>query len=376
VSGAAVAGTRVADVRKIAVLRANAIGDFVFALPALAALRAAYPGAEIVLLGLPWHAEFLHGRAGPVDRVAVVPHLHGVRDGGNGSRAEQGDAFLEAMRAERFDLAFQLHGGGRYSNPLVKRLGARVTYGLRAPEAEALDHCIPYSYFQPEIARYLEVVALAGAAPARLDPVLETKAADRAEAAQAVPPSPAPLALLHPGASDPRRRWPVAAFAEVGNALREAGAAVLVNGAAPEARLCERLVGEVPGAVNLCSRLSLGGLLGVLARCALVVSNDTGPLHLAAAAGTRTIGIYWCINLVNSSQLTRARHRPFVSWTTHCPTCARDCTDGRCAHEVSFVASVPVHAVRQAALEMVAPAPEHSHPAQRRDPMRPQPSPC
>jgi ADP-heptose:LPS heptosyltransferase len=374
VIGAAVAGALVADVHKIAVLRANAIGDFVFALPALAALRTAYPSAEVVLLGLPWHAEFLHGRPGPVDRVAVVPHLRGVRDGGNGSDEKQVDAFLEAMRAERFDLAFQLHGGGRHSNPLVKRLGARVTFGLRSPDAEALDYWIPYSYFQPEIVRYLEVVALAGAAPARLDPVLETTAADRAEAAQAVPASPA--VLLHPGASDPRRRWPVAAFAEVGNALREAGAAVLVNGAAPEAQLCERLVREVPGAINLCSRLSLGGLLGVLARCTLVVSNDTGPLHLAAAAGTRTIGLYWCFNLVNSSQLTRAQHRPFVSWTTHCPTCARDCTDGRCAHEVSFVASVPVSAVRQAALETFAAALEHSRPAQRRDLTRPQPSPC
>ncbi|HYZ14740.1 MAG TPA: hypothetical protein VE591_00005, partial [Candidatus Acidoferrum sp.] len=62
-------GERVPDARKIAVLRANAIGDLVFSLPAFDALRAAYPDAEITLLGLAWHAEFLRERPSLVDRV-------------------------------------------------------------------------------------------------------------------------------------------------------------------------------------------------------------------------------------------------------------------------------------------------------------------
>jgi len=66
------------SVRKIAVVRANGIGDYVFSIPALAALRRTYPDAEIVLLGKPWHAAFLAGRPGPIDRVAVVPDYPGV----------------------------------------------------------------------------------------------------------------------------------------------------------------------------------------------------------------------------------------------------------------------------------------------------------
>ena len=71
---------RVPDIRKIAVLRANGLGDFIFALPALEALRVAYPEAEIVLLGKKWHANFLANRPGPVDRVIVVPVSKGVNE--------------------------------------------------------------------------------------------------------------------------------------------------------------------------------------------------------------------------------------------------------------------------------------------------------
>ena len=77
---------RVEDVHKLAVLRANAIGDYLVSLPAIQALRTAYPAVELVLLGADWHAGFLAGRPGPVDR------------------------FFARMRAERFDLAVQLQG--------------------------------------------------------------------------------------------------------------------------------------------------------------------------------------------------------------------------------------------------------------------------
>src|SRR3954447_5976204 len=67
-------GARVRDVRRIAVLRATALGDLIFALPALDSVRAAYPDAEIVLLGRAWHADYLAGRPGPVDRVVALPN--------------------------------------------------------------------------------------------------------------------------------------------------------------------------------------------------------------------------------------------------------------------------------------------------------------
>lgn len=350
----------VPDVRKIAVLRANGIGDYVFTLPALEALRAAYPAAEIVLLGRAWHAEFLKDRPGPIDRVVIVPPSRGV----NGDEQQIDDVealedFYARMRAERFDLALQLHGGGRYSNPFVRRLGARFTIGLRSEEAEPLDRNVPYFYLQSEWVRYLEVVALAGAPALELMPQLALCPADRAEAHEVLGTVERPLVLLHPGATDPRRHWPVERFAAVGQALADVGATVLVNGTAGERSLCEGLSAEIPGARNLCDRLSLNGLVGVLARCSLVVANDTGPLHLAVALGTPTVSIFWCLNLLNGGMLSRTWHRPFVSCRTQCPVCGVDCLRGQCSHDASFVADVELAPVRAEALRLYRQRVEH-----------------
>jgi ADP-heptose:LPS heptosyltransferase len=342
---------------KIAVLRANAVGDFVFALPALEALRAAHPTAEIVLLGRAWHADFLADRPGPVDRVVVVPPSRGV-NGGTETVEDPAELarFFAAMNAEHFDLALQLHGGGRHSNPFVRRLGARLTVGLRAADAEPLDRWLPYVYFQPEIARLLEVVGLAGAAPVTLEPRLALREADRAEAARVVAEDDWPLVLLHPGTTDPRRRWPTEKFAAVGDGLAAAGARVLVNGVSAEADLTRAVIGAMRAeAVDLAAGpLSLGGLTGLLARCAVVVSNDSGPLHLAVALGTPAVGIQLAFNLVNSSPLTRRRYRPLVSWQLACPVCGRENVSTRCEHDCSFVAGVAVEDVLTAALELFA----------------------
>jgi ADP-heptose:LPS heptosyltransferase len=144
-------------VRKIAVLRANGIGDYIFAIPALEALHNTYRNAEIVLLALPWHQEFLEGGPGHVDRVIVVPFSRGIRDSRPSKDGAALEVFFQKMADERFDIALQMHGGGRFSNPFVRRLGARLTAGCRTPDAVPLDRWLPYVYYQSEVIRNLEV---------------------------------------------------------------------------------------------------------------------------------------------------------------------------------------------------------------------------
>ncbi|MEU7612382.1 glycosyltransferase family 9 protein [Micromonospora sp. NPDC049204] len=352
---------RVEDVHRIAVLRANALGDFIFALPALDALRAAYPGAEIVLLGAPWHAKLLRDRPGPVDRVLVVPPAPGIRAAEPGESESSIDDFLAA--ATGFDLAVQIHGGGANSNPLISRLGARVTVGLRADDAPPLDRWLRYVYYQHEVIRYLEVVGLVGAPATTITPTLAVTDADRAEAARVLGSADRRRVALHPGATDNRRRWPAEHFAEVARALHEDGYEVLVTGTPAEQEVVDRVVAAARVPVRpQVGTLSLGGLVGCYADCALVISNDTGPLHVAAAVGAPTVGIFWVGNLINGASPLRGRHRPISSWTVHCPVCGVDCTpgiyphrpgDGECPHRDSFVADVPVIEVLEAARELL-----------------------
>jgi ADP-heptose:LPS heptosyltransferase len=348
---------RVEDVHKLAVLRANALGDYLVSLPALEALRAAYPAAELVLLGAGWHAGFLAGRPGPVDRCLAVPPTAGVRDDRPPAPAATIDRFFDRMRAERFDLAVQLHGGGRHSNPFVRRLGARVTAGSQAPNAPALDRTVPYTSHQHEIHRFLEVAALVGAAPVTLEPRLAVTDADRAEAAAALAPDDQPLVVLHPGANDPRRRWPVERLATVGNELARKGARLAVIGTATEQPLAGRLLdGLDSDAADLTDRIGLGGLAGLLERATLLVGNDSGPRHLAAAVGTATVAVHWGVSLATYGPLCRARHRAPTAWRLHCPVCGanglhQDC---RSSHDASFVADVTTDEVLAEALDLLA----------------------
>jgi ADP-heptose:LPS heptosyltransferase len=346
---------QIKNIQKIAVLRANAIGDFVFSIPALYALREAYPEAEIVLLGLQWHADFLHGRPGPIDRVVVIPPTRGIN--ARPDTAEDSPElshFFETMAQEQLDLAVQLHGGGRYSNPFIQRLGARITVGAKTPDAPPLDLWVPYFFYQPEVLRYLEIVSLVGARPVILEPRVSVTKQDLAEVESQVTFDPRPLVALHPGAGDTRRQWPVEKFISVGNSLAWAGARIAVIGTYRENEIVEAILsGLNVDALNLCGRLSLGGLAGLFSRCQVVVSNDSGPLHLAAAVGAATVGIYWCGNVITAGPLTTARHRTLLSWQLECPTCGLDCIRFNCGHQESFVANIPVKEVYTAALDLL-----------------------
>ncbi len=340
-------GEKIPDVERIVVLRANGIGDFVVAVPALEALHAAYPGARITYLGLPWHAELLDGRPGPWDEVDAVPPYPGMIAGGEVDEARI-EAFFERHKAAQYDLAVQLHGGGGNSNPFLERLGARVTAGARDIGAPALDRWVRYAYYQHEVLRFLEVVALVGAPPVTVEPRLALTAADVRHADQALQVSAQPLVVLHPGASDPRRRWPAESFAAAARVLAERGCRVAVVGAGDADERAGARIAELADVVNLVGVLDMKGMVGVLARARLVIANDSGPRHLGAALGTPTVGVYWVGNVINAGPLLRRRHRVAVSFRNTCPVCGQDqasLSTRRCPHDDSFVADVSVDEV-------------------------------
>ena len=351
------------EVKKIAVLRANAMGDFIFALPALQALRDTFLVAEIVYLGRPLHKELLANRPGPVNRVIVVPDFPGITaaEGTEPNEAELNKFFAE-MQREEFDIAIQMHGGGRNSNPFLLRLGAKLTVGLKTPDAAELDISIPYTTYFSEILRNLEVVSKIGAKTRHIQPRLEVIPQD-IEAANKIINNPEgkPLAFIQPGASDIRRQWPTENFAAICDYLIEQGIHVCISGAEFEIPIAEKIVSlmvyknEVQ---NLCAKFSLSALIGVIAQADLVVSNDTGPLHVAYALQKPAVGIYWIGNMINGTPATSSLARPLLSWTLNCPLCGLsttefDTTHSTCDHKTSFVAEVKIEHVKAAVVDIM-----------------------
>lgn len=329
---------------KIAVLRANALGDFIFVLPALEALRNHYPTAEIIYLGCPWHIDILpHCQF--IDRVEIVPVSTGVRlDSGEQPNKSKLENFFAKMKQEHFDIAFQLHGGGKFSNPFIKKLHARKTVGLQDKDAEPLDVSIPYIYYQNEYARYLEVVDAVGAISISLLPKLQVK--------DSIPPV-ENYVILHVGASDPRRRWPVNKFILVGEWLQKQGFKIILTGSHTESELTNQVESQLE-VINTTGQLDLSNLLTYIHSAQIVISNDTGPYHLAVALDTKAVGIFWCGNSINAAPLLRSRHRQVLSWQTHCSLCGFDiATPGypfthvttTCQHNISFVDAVSVESV-------------------------------
>lgn len=337
------------DVSRIAVLRGGGLGDLLFALPAVSALAAAYPGATMTLLGTPAHAELLGSTPGPVRDVRILPRAEGVRPGPVDQAATE--SFFASMQREKFDVAVQLHGGGRFSNPFLLRLGARHTVGSRTADAAPLERSLPYIYYQHEPLRGLEVAGLAGAPPVELEARLEVPDHDAAEVRELLQfrhgnPG-TPVVALHPGATDPRRRWPVERFGEVAAACAADGCRVVVIGSADERNLAGEVVQAAgcDGVVSVAGRFGLGALPALLGRCDVLVGNDSGPRHLAQALGVPTVGLYWVGNLINAGPLGRSVHRVHLSWATRCPECGVDITQvgwtaARCAHDSSLLADI------------------------------------
>ena len=336
------------EVRRIAVLRGGGLGDLLYAMPAMDALASAYPMAELVLLGSELHADLLRDRPGPVDDVIPLPRAPGFD--GRGSVEE----FVE--RAGHFDLGVQVHGGGKESNPLLLALHPTFTVGGRTVDAPALTRSLPYRYHQHEVLRALEVVSLAGAPPVSFEPRIAVTETDLAEAKDALGPVERPVLVLHPGATDPRRRWQPERFGAVATALADVADAVVI-GTGAEADLADAVVRAAPGARSLAGKLNIRGLVGVLSLARVVVANDSGPRHLAHAVGTPTVSVYWMGNVLNSGPFGRLKHRVHISWISRCPVCGADCTrpdHHRCAHDVSHVGDIEASDVVDDARDLLA----------------------
>jgi ADP-heptose:LPS heptosyltransferase len=278
--------------KKIAVFRGLFLGDLVAATSALRALRRGYPGAEISLVTLPWATALAPHLWPSVDRVIPYPGAPGL-DGPSGDPPGL-ERFVEEMRAERLDLVVNLHGKGPESTRLVARFGAHrvAAFVLEESGVPTPDVSVSWDTEEHESAKLLRLAEAAGGKPDGYGPGLRVRAEDLARALALVPEDGRPLALVHPGASTAEKRWTAEGFGEVARGLMERGCKVAVTGGEGERALTRRVASLAPGARDLGGRTDLSGLVGLVEAARLLVTNDTGPAHLAYARCTPSVTVF------------------------------------------------------------------------------------
>ncbi|MGY1707493.1 glycosyltransferase family 9 protein [Geodermatophilus sp. SYSU D00697] len=351
-----------AAVRRVALVRLRVgLGDLLCSLPALRRLRAARPDLEVTLVTWPEMAPVVARMGDAVDELLPFPGVDGVPDHPPG-RVPDPDGwapFLAEAALRRFDLALQAYGDRPAANRVTASLGARLVGGFAPtgwsppPGTEALHLRYPVDLHEAE--RHLRLVEHlglpAGGAPEMTFPITADDEAEAAATRAASGLVPGRYVVLHPGASSPTRRWPAERYAEVGDALAADGAAVVVTGGPAEREVGAAVVAAMRApAVDLTGATSLGGLAALLRDSALLVGNDTGSAHLAAAVGARTVTVFLPGDPVRWAH-RGPRHRAVVADVPCAPCPHLVCPiDFRCA------ASVRPRDVLAAARDLLSPA--------------------
>jgi ADP-heptose:LPS heptosyltransferase len=200
------------------------------------------------------------------------------------------------MQAEQFDLAVQMQGSGVYSNPFTLLLGAKATAGFvrQGDSAGRLDAALPYPQRLHEVRCVLALTTFLGVPEQGEEIEFPLWPQDHQQVQALLEGAEPPLIGLHPAARDVTRRWASERFAAVGAELRKRhGGTVVILGESEE-RATGEYVAELVGVPyrNLIGKTSLVELAAVIARLAILVTNDTGPAHIAYALGTPTVTVF------------------------------------------------------------------------------------
>ena len=285
--------------RNILVIDFGQLGDVVFSLPALRAIRERFPLAKItVAAGKPGNEIVEMSRYADeiicVDRVAL-------RDGFKPLSVLRIFQVVKDLRRRQFDFAIDLHSfsetnlmgffSGAPQRLFQRRPGRSLDFLANFDPKPPIDRNDPDQHL---VDRYLDVIKPLGINDAPRLPKLTTTAEDGraidAMLRKSKADAGAPLVGLFPGAGHPGRCWPLERFADLADSLiRNDGVRPIVFVGPEERQAIEQMRRLFPAATVFLDKLSIRQLAAAQARLAVFVSNDTGPVHIAAAVGTPVV---------------------------------------------------------------------------------------
>lgn len=320
---------------RILVVKLSSFGDLFHALPAVHNLKAEL-GSSITWVTQPEYVALVQCFT-DVDRVLAFPRRDWARSAGS---------FLRELRAERFDMVVDLQGllksalvalaarSGRRIGPSFEREGARFLYTEVAGKRDKDRHAVEENL---DVLRHLGL--------RQLPPEFPIRFPDRPRS------EPGPRIAVFPVSRWVTKNWPARCYAELCARLQQrVGGTLFLMGGPDDRGVCDDLARSVgPGAVNLAGTCSLVETGSLLRGVDLVISNDSGPIHMAAALGIPVLALFGPTNPKRTGPYG-SRHRVIVADPPCEPCLSRDCRrkDIRCMNDI------PVDTVEQQALVMLS----------------------
>lgn len=317
--------------RRFLIVSTTGLGDSLWATPAIKALRDSMPDCYLAVLTSPIGKEiFQHNRQ--IDEVFVVKKPIGL------------SLFFLFFKLRKKEIGSVLlfHTSQRPILPFCALLGAWRLIGTEGM-SKGLDSLLTVTVERKpihEIERRLEIVSKVGAHT--LDPTLELHICESNEEKcdnflkrRNIPPY-LPLVGLHPGAKDAFKKWPPEKFIALGNRLVDhLGCQILVTGNKEEQALAEKIAKEIKGAIALAGELSLGETAALIKKMSLLITNDTGPMHIAFALKTPTVALFAPTDPSLCGPYFSHKARVIAKRPTCSPCLRKKCQDPFCMLQIS-----------------------------------------
>jgi len=275
-------------IKNILILRNDRFGEFLLNIPALAALKETFPGANIIAVVSPYTKEL-------AQNIAFIDEVM--------EWSQQKHPLIEKLRLigtlkkKRIDMAIMLNPSKEF-NILTFLSGIPVRVGYDRKWGFLLTHKIEDKKFlglKHEIEYNLELVALIGAKTENQALSLKTDYDSVSgllkEYNITVEDN---LIAVHPFTSDPLKQWPINNFVELTKRLVRDGIKIIIVGGREDLENSTRLFNDLQnlGVINLTGRTTLKQLAALLKVCRLLISGDSGPVHLASCVGTQVLAIF------------------------------------------------------------------------------------